>query len=324
MDTIRQIVLQESNERRYARKHIDGYIREAIKSNPDTAKRMVDGIQMVEAYMAKSYYDSKNARIAQLTGLDLEELVLDIFTGIAYCQQEELFTSVTAQLASRLKFDDKKDAITTVAELVAVLCATDAYDINKASKGSSLVVVSRIPLGDELLEYINNSQYLPPMVCEPLELESNYSCGYLSYSDGLILGKGNMHSGDICLDVLNLVNKVCLRLDVELLGTVEEDPSKEYTIEWAHRKASERGKSLNDAQAQEAVDKAIANWMRFKKQCYAFYTLIADQGNEFYLTHKVDKRGRLYASGYHITTQGTSFKKASIELANEEVVEGVP
>ena len=47
-------------------------------------------------------------------------------------------------------------------------------------------------------------------------------------------------------------------------------------------------------------------------------------GNKFYLNHKVDKRGRIYCSGYHITTQGTAFKKASIELAHEEIVTGTP
>ena len=51
---------------------------------------------------------------------------------------------------------------------------------------------------------------------------------------------------------------------------------------------------------------------------------MVSQGNRFYLTHKVDKRGRIYAQGYHITTQGTAFKKAMIELAEPEFIEGAP
>ena len=299
METMKQIVMQESNEKRFNRKHIDGYIRDEIKAGMPA--KIEEGISLVQAYMGKQYYASKNARIAQLEELDIEQLVVDIFTGIAYCQKEELFTSVTAQLASRLKFDDKKAAITTVAELVAVLCATDAFDINKASKGDSLMVVSRMKLSNELIEFINNSQYLPPMVCEPLELTSNYSCGYLGHSDGLILGKGNMHTGDICLDVLNVVNKVGLRLDVQMLGSLEEEPTFEL----------------------DSTEK-VSQWQAYKRQCYAFYTLLADQGNKFFLTNKVDKRGRLYVQGFHITTQGTSFKKASLELSKQELVEGVP
>jgi len=51
---------------------------------------------------------------------------------------------------------------------------------------------------------------------------------------------------------------------------------------------------------------------------------MVSQGNEFYLTNKVDKRGRIYSQGYHINTQGTSFKKAMIDLAHEELVTGMP
>lgn len=300
MDTIKQIVLQETNEQRYNRKHIDGYIREAIEGNPVMVQKLQDGVKLVEEYMSKTYYQSKMNRIAQLRSLDLERLVLDIFTGIAYCMKPELFTSVTAQMACRLKFSDKTDAITTVAELIAVLCMTDAFDIGKVDKMASLTVVSRIPLNAQLVDFIENSQYLPPMVCEPLELESNFSSGYLTHNDSLILGQHNHHDGDICLDVLNLINKVELSLDTQFLSKVEEDPTFEL-----------------DSQDKHDL------WMKFKRQSYEFYKLIVECGNEFYMTHKVDKRGRIYASGYHITTQGTSFKKASIELAKKEIVTGI-
>ena len=47
-------------------------------------------------------------------------------------------------------------------------------------------------------------------------------------------------------------------------------------------------------------------------------------GNKFYFTHKVDKRGRLYCQGYHINYQSASYKKAMIELANKEIIDGIP
>lgn len=325
METIQRVVQQELMEKRYNRKHIDGYIREEILANPVMQARITQGIELVEEYRSKTYsYASKNLRIAQLANLDIEELVLDIFTGIAYCPRPELYTSVTAQLASRLKFDDKTDAIKTVAELVAVLCLTDAFDITKEGKMASLMVVSRMPLSDALIKTINESAYLPPMLCEPLELITNYCSGYLSHKDSVILGKGNHHDGDVCLDVLNTVNKVALRLDTKFLSTLEEDPTLEFTVEWAHKKAMEKGRVITDAVAKERVAKAIENWHKFKGQSYEFYKAMAVQGNNFYLTNKVDKRGRIYAQGYHITTQGTPFKKAMIELANEELVTGMP
>jgi hypothetical protein len=204
-------------------------------------------------------------------------------------------------MAARLKFSDRKEAIHTVGELLAVLCQTDAFDIDKQDRMSSLTVISRIPLTDSLKHFIENSQYLPPMVCSPLELTHNYSSGYLTHNDSLILGTGNHHDGDICLDVLNTLNIVALRLDTEFLSTVEEEPTFD----------------IKDQEQAEI-------WADFKKQSYAFYSLMVSQGNQFYLTHKVDKRGRIYASGYHINTQGTPFKKACIELSNQEIVTGVP
>ena len=300
METMREIVLQELNEARFNRKHIDAKIREEIKANPDMCDKMAQGVDLLKQYMAGSYYESKMKRIAQLVNLDLEAMVLDLFTGIAYCLRPELFTSVTAQLASRLKFRDKTEAITTVAEITAVLCATDAFDIEKANKMASVMVVSKIPLSERLVTFIEESQFLPPMVCEPLELTHNYSSGYLTHNDSLILGTGNHHDGDICLDVLNTMNKVALKLDTEFLSQVEEEPTF-------------------DLDTQDKLDQ----WNKFKEQSYMMYSLLASQGNQFYLNHKVDKRGRIYCHGYHLSTQGTSFKKASLEFAKEELVTGI-
>ena len=263
--------------------------------------KLIEGERLVKEYMSGSYYESKMARIAQLENIDVSALVLDIFTGIAYCLRPELFTSVSAQMASRLKFSDRTEAITTVAELMAVLCQTDAFDISKESKQASLMVVSCIPLSEHLIAFIENSQFLPPMVCEPLELTHNFSSGYLTHNDSLILGSGNHHDGDLCLDVLNTMGKVALKLDTDFLSTVEEEPTF-------------------DLDSQEKIDQ----WKRFKEQSYMFYNLLATQGNRFFFNWKVDKRGRAYSQGFHLNPQGTSQKKAMLEFANEEVVTGAP
>lgn len=296
-----QRIHQEFNEKRYSRKHIDEYIKDEIYANPVLVEKVQYGEYLLNDWLSGTYYTSKNARLALVKKLDIHELVMNVLVGIAYITREELFTSVTAQMAGRLKFSDKTDAITTTAEIMAVLCYTDLFDIRKALKSSSMVIVSRIPLSDKLMDHIENSQYLPPMVCEPKELETNFTSGYLTHDDSLILGAGNHHSGDICLDVLNKMNRVALSLDLEFLTKVEED----ITF---------------DAETQDQVEE----WMRFKKQSYRFYELMVSQGNLFHLTHKVDKRGRAYAQGYHISTQGSSFKKAMIQLAKEEYITGVP
>ena len=73
----------------------------------------------------------------------------------------------------------------------------------------------------------------------------------------------------------------------------------------------------------DTVEK-LHQWGVFKADSYSRYLLIAGQGNRFWLTNKVDTRGRLYVQGYHISTQASGHKKSSIEFANEEIVTGVP
>jgi hypothetical protein len=259
-------------------------------------------VQLLEDFLSQPYYETKMKRLSQLRQLELKELVIDIFIGIAYFPYPELFTSVSSQIASRLRFSDKIAAIQTVAEVLAVLCNTDAFDITKGkARNSTLKLQSQIELPDQLVEFIEHSEFLPPMVCEPLPLTHNFSSGYLTHNDSLILGQGNHHDGDICLDVLNTMNRVALKLDVQFLCHLEEEPTFELDT-------------------QEKTDQ----WNRFKKQSYYFYSLMEQQGNRFYFNHKVDKRGRIYTHGYHINTQGTSFKKAMLEFADEELVEGMP
>jgi hypothetical protein len=321
-------IIQEHNEKRFNRKHIDGYIREAIQSDPVMQEKIAEGILLVDQYIFAArndrYYKSKNVRVMQLYNMDIEALVTDIFVGVAYSQRPELFTSVTAQMAARLRFSDKTEAIITTAELMAVLCNTDAFDILKPAKMASLHIVSRIPLSEKLVTFIDESQFLPPMVVPPLELTSNFCSGYLTHNDSLILGSGNHHDGDLCLDVLNTMNAVELSLDTEFLCSVEEEPNEPITMENVIKAAAKRGVRMTEGQAKIEIVTQLNNWKQFKIHSYRFYDLMASQGNVFHMTHKVDKRGRAYSQGYHINPQGSAFKKASIELANPEYIEGVP
>jgi hypothetical protein len=301
MDNILQMVRQEAVEHKYNRKHIDVNIRYAIDNTPETQAMVDHGVNLLHEWLEQDHHESKKVRISQLELLDMRKLVNDIFTGVAYFQLPELFSSAVAQLTARLGFDDKRAALLTMSEVLSVLAATDAYDITKENKMASLMIKSKIYLPEEVVVHAMNSQYLPPMVCEPLELKSNYDSGYLTHKDSVILGKGNHHDGNVCLDVLNTMNRVALKLDVDFLKSFEEEPSFE----------------LDNAEKRDM-------WLQYKKTSTNMQVLMVKLGNEFYLTHKVDKRGRIYAQGYHISTMGNPFCKAMIELANEELVEGVP
>ena len=291
--------MQLANEYSYSRKHIDGYILDALQTK-EIQQAISHGVSLLEQWRNQEFYASKQRRVDQLDDLDLHELVTKIMQGIAYVQKPELFTSVSAQLAGRLQFSDKPEAIATMAEILAVLCETDLFDITKESRQASLMIVSRIPLSQKLLEFIDNTTFQLPMVCPPKYVDHNRKSGYLSYNDSLILGNGNHHEGDLCLDVINLQNSIPLKLNVDFLREQEMLPNFEIV-----------------------TPEQREHWEAFKYASHRVWLLMINQGNRFYLTNKVDKRGRLYSVGYHIQTQGTAYQKTMIELADGEIVEGI-
>lgn len=302
METMQQVIAQEMIEKRYNRKHIDGMLKDALEADSEAMVKVAQGAELVDAFVHTEHsYASKNVRLASLKGMDMHSLVFEMVVACMYFVRPEKISSAAAQVACHLNFDDKVAAVQTVAELLAVLCEVDLFDITKADRQDSLYVVSRIELPEELLAFVSNSRYLPPMVCEPLELTDNYSSGYLTHKDGLVLGKGNNHAGDLCLDVLNTLNKVKLSLNTEFISTVEEEPTFEL----------------------DKPEKA-ENWKNFKRESYEIYTLLNDAGNCFYLTWKMDMRGRMYSQGYHCNVQGVAHKKACIDLYDKQVIDGVP
>lgn len=291
--------MQLANEYSYSRKHIDGYILSALQED-GVQQAIQHGVTLLEEWRNGQYYASKRARLDQIMELDLYEITMKIMQGIAYIQKPELFTSVSAKLAGRLQLSDKPEAIATMAEMLAVLCETDLFDIIKENRQASLMLVSRIPLSQKLLEFIDNTTFQLPMVVEPQHVDHNRKSGYLTYNDTLILGTGNHHEGDICLDVINLQNQIPLKLNVEFLMNQELTPNFDI---------------VTPIQREQ--------WEAFKYASHRIWLLMINQGNRFYLTNKVDKRGRLYSVGYHINTQGNQFQKAMVELADEEIVEGI-
>lgn len=293
---------QLSIEAAYSRKHINKYIDSAIRADINSELKVQEGVILMNRWLQGDYYDTKAARLAQLDPLSVDQLVRDVFTTIAYYQTPELFVSVTGQLARKLGFSDHRDSIMTIAEIVGVLCQTDAFDVYKANENASLTIINRLDLPVDLVDLINRSMYLPPMVCSPEPVTSNYESGYLTHNDSIMLGQDNCHDGNLCLDIINLQNSIPLKLDQEFLDTVYERPTHEL----------------------DTLEK-MEQWSTFVIESHKIYDVILEEGDgEFWLTHKTDKRGRLYAQGYHITTQGSPYKKAMIELAATEVVTGVP
>jgi hypothetical protein len=294
--------MQLANEHRFARAHIDKYMRDYVRNDVEVAPLLAKGVRLINEYMWKEYdYTSKNLRVQSIREMDVEELVFEIIVASAYCQYEEMLSSFCAKLAGVLKMSDKVASIQTISEMVAVLADTDLYDLIKNDKFDSWHIQSNIELSHKLEQFMINCTYLPPLVHPPEPLEDNRSSAYFTIkNDSVILNKGH-HDGDVCLDVLDRMNGVPLALNIEFLCRVEEEPYKDMS----------------------AVDKQNS-WLSMKGQSHEHYKLMVSQGNRFYLGHKYDRRGRAYAQGYHISTQGSPYKKAMLDFADKELVNGVP
>jgi hypothetical protein len=152
---------------------------------------------------------------------------------------------------------------------------------------------------------LDRYQYPLPMVVPPKELESNHDTGYYTSRNSAIL-RDNYHDDDICLDALNQVNRTRFRINQDVAKTVKN--------RWRNLDKPKEDEELSEYQ------KRVKAFEKYDRTAFDVmdHLGLATEG-EFYLTHKVDKRGRTYCQGYVVNYQGTAWNKAVIEFANQEV-----
>ena len=289
-------------EHRYSRKNIRKYVRDDIQSCKPLMDAVSQGVSLLIGYLMQDPgYASKQQRLwqlqQQLDNASLEEWVLDVLTVVMVLEQSEKLTQLVGMTAHIYPLANQIDQLKTAAEVLAVLCQADLFDIAR-NEYNELLVVPKYRLDDKVVAFIRQTQYLPPMLCPPRKLVKNWQSGYLTFDDSLIL-KRNHHEDDICLDSLNLFNSVPLSLKVDMLKTVSEVPTFVFKT---------------PEQQQQ--------WHRMVTDSYQVYLDLVAAGNRFYLTHKVDKRGRTYCQGYHVSYQGNKFRQAIVELADKRKVTG--
>jgi hypothetical protein len=184
-----------------------------------------------------------------------------------------------------------------------LLKAIDAELVDWHDLTKQLVVLFNI--SDEVQADLDLYQFPLPMVVHPLKVKTNRETGYYLSKNSLILRK-NHHEEDICLDHINRVN--------DIKFTINYDTAHMVRNQWRNMDKPKEGESRADFQRRL---KAFEKYDRSSKEVIE---KLLQYGNEFWLTHKYDKRGRVYCQGYHINYQGAPWNKAVIELADKEVV----
>lgn len=316
MTTRYKYLLQAKIEQTFGKKFIVQKCVDDLLTEQSIVNKLNKGIEILYTWFNQEHSIDKQLRLSNLMNLDIAELVQHTVALVAlHCNKPMKLVSISSMCISHLKMADKVDAITTMAEVIAMLSDTDLFDCLKTKEG--WVVKSRIGLDEEVLRYAYNAFYLPPMVIKPRTVRHNRDSGYITQrGESLILGYyENHHDDDICLDVLNILNANEYELDTDLISSLSEQWHRDELSQDEYMALSHEDKLIYD------MDKNT--WEEYINQGYKIQTLMLYHGNKFWLQNKVDKRGRIYASGYHISPQGSSFKKAMINLANKEIVTGL-
>ena len=161
----------------------------------------------------------------------------------------------------------------------------------------------------DVQDLLDRYQFPLPMISPPNKVVNNYmGSGYYDKKGRIILnGSEVFDHEDVCLDHINRANSVGLSINTNVVA------SKEGMMILPKRKAGE----------------AFIEFQKRQKQAQTFYDTSLEVmegllvlGNEFWLTHKYDRRGRTYAIGYHANTQGDDYHKAVLELSKRELITG--
>lgn len=202
----------------------------------------------------------------------------------------------------RKHFTSYPDASQRAADMLLRAAQADLVDWHN---GLRLFIV-RYDISQDVQDDLDKYQYPLPMIVPPKPINTNEDTGYFTSKNSVILKHNNHHNDDVCLDHLNRINHIQLSINADTAALIKN--------QWRNLDKPKPGEDRKEYQARV---KAFEKYDRTSKDVIAHLEIA---GNVFYLTHKFDKRGRVYAQGYHVNYQGNTWNKAVIEFANGEIV----
>lgn len=311
--------LQATIENVYSKRNIRKLIENDLKDSPNLQASMFTAARFIEDWSKEDFYQAKNLELRKLDNVDLDELVVNIM--IALFQQDFHFFEMTKVIASVMKCTPFGEVIEELGDdtpskaymrgikcscsLLVQLAQADLIDIFPAYRSVTGTVMVSLPFSfdGETGKAIERAKFLPPMMCKPKTLKSNKESAYLSFNSHRITKKLQQHDGDICLDVINLVNSIPYTLNQQVLNTTEDE--FEFKDDKPHDEEKQKQLFSNHilATKQTAIE-------------------LISLGNKFYFEWFVDYRGRMYDRGYEIHIQGNCYKKAMLDFAEPRKIEG--
>ena len=236
-----------------------------------------NAVEAVIEYVDGVYYKSKNTRLAEWNPDkgEIFELVMTLFR-IAL-EGENTYQAMIGMIVHKIDCALELDRAKCAAEVIGVCVNTELLTIEKRYAG--YVIDTDFVIDKELPE-IDKHQIL-------------FEKPKLKTTNQLLGGRLKYHSEFTCLDHLNRMSEIPLKINSDLLKILEEESDSELD-----------------------TDEKKEQWEQFASDSLDKYLEASDR--EFYLEWAADLRGRCYSQGYHINPQGSSFKKAICELAHKE------
>ena len=223
---------------------------------------------------------------------------------------EKVGMAVLEQMALR-----KRCQLTVLVGLVRHLMPTAQAAMDEVHKcveaglvtwsGTEFITVFTMPA--DVQAELDRFQYPLPMVVRPRHLTKNTQTGYLaSGANGSVILKNNHTEDDVCLDHLNRVNAIKFTLDVDTAVMVKNS--------WKNLDKPKEGETHFDFQKRKKA------FEKYTQHAYHVIEKVCQEGNEFYLTNRYDKRGRVYVQGHYINPQGTEWSRAVVQFADQELI----
>lgn len=244
----------------------------------------------------RAEFKSEQAFLDQMeaNGID-EEFGIDLLVQMALHKRCDLPTLVGCLRHHCEKAQD-------VADLLLKCAEADLVEYNTVLR--QFIVCFEVTA--DVQEEIDRFQYPLPMVIEPREIKHNAQAGYLLNNSSVIL-KDNHHEDDVCLDHLNRMNKVAFTTNFATATLIKN--------QWRNLDKPKEGETRDD------FERRVRAFNKYDKTAHDVIQVLVSEGNEFYFTHRYDKRGRTYCQGHHSNYQGTPWNKAVIEFAACEVTQ---
>lgn len=254
-----------------------------------------ESVKLIEEYRNTDFYASKNTAIVgwEIDHKNIYDMIISVFTA-TLTNDYLTYQAMVGMLNHKIKIDDELWRVKIMADIIGLISTTGLIEI-ESERGEYHQIFTEYDFEDEAIPEDPKHQ---PIFKHPRRRKTNWD-----YDDGtgsVILGhRMNHHEDFVRLSHLDRMNKIPLTLDEGFIREYEEAPKKdpvgiEEELQWENY----------SAKAAETYEKIIAH------------------GNVYYDNYKYCSRGRQYSGSYYAGAQGSSYKKAIVQLRNQEITEG--